>query len=224
MRRYRSGDQRARDVLIERYLPLARRLARRYGSSREPMDDLVQVASLGLLKAVDRWDPSRGLAFSSYAVPTILGELRRYFRDSTWTVRPPRELSELSASLDRSRDRLSAALSREPTAADLAQHHDKPLETVVEALRAGQCRWMGALEGETLEDPSGSDFVDQVEARVTVERLVSNLDRRAREVLRLRFHDDLLQSQIADRLGCSQIHVSRLIRSSLDKLSLCAAA
>jgi len=120
VQRHRAGDPHARDTLIERYLPLARTLALRYRDSVEPLDDLIQVASLGLIKAVDRWDPERGFAFSSFAVPTVLGELRRYFRDSTWMVRPPRDLIELSLSIERSRQPLVAAIGREPAAADFA--------------------------------------------------------------------------------------------------------
>jgi RNA polymerase sigma-B factor len=224
MRRHRAGDKRAREILIERYLPLARRLACRYRSAREPMDDLIQVASLGLVKAVDRWDPDRGLAFSSFAVPTIRGELRRYFRDSTWVVRPPRELAELSLCVERLRVPLGAALGSEPTTVELAAHLGRPSEAVVEALRAGQCRWTSPLEGDAHEDTSQSAFVEQAEARATLDGLLPILDRQAREVLRLRFHDDLLQVQIAARVGRSQVEVSRIIRSSLEKLSDYAAA
>jgi RNA polymerase sigma-B factor len=224
MRRHRAGDRRAREILIERYLPLARRLACRYRSAREPMDDLIQVASLGLVKAVDRWDPDRGLAFSSFAVPTIRGELRRYFRDSTWVVRPPRELAELSLCVERLRVPLGAALGSEPTTVELAAHLGRPSETVVEALRAGQCRWTSPLEGDAHEDTSQSAFVEQAEARATLDGLLPILDPQAREVLRLRFHDDLLQVQIAARVGRSQVEVSRIIRSSLEKLSDHAAA
>src|SRR4051794_15672579 len=114
------GEQAARDELIERYMPLARSLALRYRRSSEPLDDLIQVASVGLVKAVDRWDPDRGLAFSSYAVPTILGELRRYFRDSTWDVRPARDLQELCLALEEAREKLWGELGRQPTVSDLA--------------------------------------------------------------------------------------------------------
>jgi RNA polymerase sigma-B factor len=224
MRRYRAGDRRARQLLIERYLPLARSLARRYRSTREPMDDLIQVASLGLVKAVDRWDPDRGLAFSSFAVPTIRGELCRYFRDSTWVVRPPRELLELSLCVERLRERLGATRSSEPTAVELAERLGRPPETVAEALRAGQGRWTSSLSGDAFEDSSQSASVEQAEARATVEGLLPILDPQAREVMRLRFHDDLLQVQIAARVGRSQVDVSRIIRSSLEKLSLYAAA
>ena len=120
MRLVQNGDERAREELIERYMPLARSLALRYRRASEPLDDLIQVASVGLVKAVDRWDPERGLAFSSYAVPTILGELRRYFRDSTWDVRPARDLQELCLALEEAREKLWGELGRQPTVADLA--------------------------------------------------------------------------------------------------------
>ena len=152
MRRHRAGDRRARQTLIERHLPLARSLARRYRRTREPMDDLIQVASLGLIKAVDRWDPDRGLAFSTFAVPTILGELRRYFRDSTWVVRPPRELLELSLCVERLREPLGATLGSDPTAVELAERLGRPPEAIAEALRAGQARWTSPLTSGALED------------------------------------------------------------------------
>jgi RNA polymerase sigma-B factor len=188
------------------------------------MDDLVQVASLGLIKAVDRWDPDRGLAFSSCAVPTILGELRRYFRDSTWVVRPPRDLLELSLCVERLREPLGAALGSEPTAAELADRLGRPPERIAEALRAGQGRWPSPLTGVSLEDTSQAGSVEQAEDRATLEGLLPILEPHAREVLRLRFHDDLLQTQIAARVGSSQMDVSRIIRSSLEKLRLHAAA
>jgi RNA polymerase sigma-B factor len=224
MRRHRAGDRQAREILIARYLPLARRLALHYRSSREPMDDLVQVASLGLVKAVDRWDPDRGLAFSTFAVPTIRGELRRYFRDSTWVVRPPRDLAELFLCVERSREPLRVALGSEPTTVELAAHLGRPSERVVEAVRAGQGRWTSPLTGDAIEDASQAEFVEQAEARATLDGLLPILDPQAREVLRMRFQDDLLQVQIAARVGRSQVEVSRIIRASLEKLSDHAAA
>jgi RNA polymerase sigma-B factor len=228
-RRHRGGDDRARDALIERYMPLARSLALRYRRASEPLDDLVQVASVGLVKAVDRWDPERGLAFSSYAVPTILGELRRYFRDSTWDVRPARDLQELCLSVEEARDALWADLGRQPTVADLAGRLKRTEEEVVEALQAGEGRSARSLDApvhdEEDDSASAGDLIgqrdaeyDRVEAGITIERLTGVLDERAREILRLRFQEDLLQSEIAERVGCSQMHVSRIIRSSLERL------
>src|SRR3954470_18488915 len=149
--RHRAGDKRARDVLIERYLPLAHALALRYRHAGEPVDDLIQTACLGLVKAVDRWEPERGLALSSYAVPTILGELRRYFRDRTWAVRPPRRLLELVPEIERARERLTARPRREPTPAELGADLARSPEEIADALHAARGRWAAALE-ETAEE------------------------------------------------------------------------
>jgi len=229
MRRHQRGDARAREELIERYMPLARSLALRYRRASEPLDDLIQVASVGLVKAVDRWDPDRGLAFSSYAVPTILGELRRYFRDATWDVRPARDLQELCLAVEEAREALWGELGRSPTAADIAGRLGRSQEDVVEALQATEGRSVRSLDAPVHDEEEGSasagDLIGQndgeferVEAGVTIERLAGVLDDRAREILRLRFQEDLLQSEIAERVGCSQMHVSRIIRSSLEKL------
>jgi RNA polymerase sigma-B factor len=224
-RRSRAGDGRARHVLIERYLPLARSLAFRYSRSADHADDLVQVASFGLVKAADRWDPDRGLAFSTFAVPTILGELRRYFRDATWLVRPPRALMELALAVERAREPLCTKLGREPTVAELAVRLARSPEEIAAAVVAAESRWATPLETPTGEEGSelmGSedDGYARAEARVTFERLLTVLDRRAREVVRLRFRDDLLQSEIADRVGISQLRVSRILRRSLATLGL----
>ena len=229
MRLHRSGDQRAREALIRRYLPLTRALAWRYRRGAEPVDDLVQVAAIGLLKAVDRWDPDRGLAFSTYAVPTILGELRRYFRDATWAVRPPRRIGELSVCVERAREREVAAVGREPTAAELAQRVGRSVPEVEEALQAAAGRVASSLDSPVQADgqdvPTVGEVIghedpgfDQAEARATIERAIPVLDARAREVLRLRFEHDLVQAEIAERVGCSQMHVSRIINSALDEL------
>jgi RNA polymerase sigma-B factor len=234
-KRHRAGDRRARERLIERYLPLARRLAWRYRATTEPLDDLVQVASLGLVKAVDRWDPDRGHTLSTFAVPTILGELRRHFRDATWVVRPPRGLQELAVSIDKSRGPLMIATGREPTVADFARRLELSPDVVAEALRAAEGRTVQSLDGPALPDGDDAatragamgaedDGYAQVEARATLERLCSGLDRRAREILRLRYEHDLLQAEIADRVGCSQVHVSRNLRASLERLSASAFA
>jgi RNA polymerase sigma-B factor len=181
------------------------------------------------VKAVDRWDPDRGLAFSSYAVPTILGELRRYFRDSTWDVRPARDMQELCLAVEEARDALWIDLGRSPTVTDLAAHLKRPPEEVMEALQASDGRSLRSLDAPVHEEEgdsaSAGDLIgdrdpgfDQVEAGATIEQLTAILDERAREILRLRFEEDLLQSEIAERVGCSQMHVSRIIRSSLEKL------
>ena len=229
MRRHKRGDAAARDELIERYMPLARSLALRYRRASEPLDDLVQVASVGLVKAVDRWDPDRGLAFSSYAVPTILGELRRYFRDATWDVRPARDLQELCLSVEEARESQWCELGRSPTVADIAERVDRSPEEVIEALQATEGRSVRSLDAPVHEEEgtsaSAGDLLgtedpefERVEAGATIDRMTGILDERAREILRLRFQEDMLQSEIAERVGCSQMHVSRIIRSSLERL------
>src|SRR4051794_23188820 len=229
MRLVQGGDDHTRAELLGRYWPLPRPLALRQRRAGEPLDALIQVASVGLVKAVDRWDPERGLAFSSYAVPTILGELRRYFRDSTWDVRPARDLQELCLAVEEAREALWGELGRSPTVADLAARLNRQPEEIVEALQATEGRSVRSLDApvhdEENDSASAGDLIgcddlefDRVEAGVTLERLTGILDDRAREILPLRFKEDLLQSEIADRVGCSQMHVSRIIRSSLEKL------
>ena len=180
--RQQRGEPGARDELIERYMPLARSLALRYRRASEPLDDLIQVASVGLVKAVDRWDPGRGLAFSSYAVPTILGELRRYFRDSTWDVRPARDMQELCLAVEEARDALWLDLGRSPTVADLAKHVDRPPEEVMEALQASDGRSLRSLDAPVHEEEgdsaSAGDLIgdadpgyERVEAGATIEQL-----------------------------------------------------
>ncbi|MEA2291200.1 MAG: polymerase sigma-B factor [Solirubrobacteraceae bacterium] len=228
-RRHRAGDERARAMLIERHLPLARRLAYRYRRGSEPAEDLVQVACLGLVKAADRWDPDRGFAFSTLAVPTILGELRRHFRDATWTVRPPRGLQETCLRVERARSELAAASGREASALDVADRLGLSRGEVEEALQATRGRRADSLDVPPADDESrvqtaGDAFGHEdsgyalAEARLTIERLSSRLDPRAREVLRLRFEEDLTQPEIGERVGCSQMQVSRIIRTSLETL------
>ncbi len=217
---------RTHEELIVRHLPLARALALRYARGSEPLDDLVQVASLGLVKASRRWDPERGVSFATYAVPTILGELRRHFRDSTWAIRPPRDVQELCLLIWRAREPLLGEVRREPTAADLARRLGRSRDQVEAALRAAEARSLASLdvpsEGEeggaaTVGEKLGRDDegYEQAEARATLERLTAILDERAREILRLRFQEDLLQSEIAARVGVSQVHVCRILRASL---------
>jgi RNA polymerase sigma-B factor len=227
--RHRAGDPRARETLIARYLPLARRLASRYQRGSQPLEDLVQVASVGLVKAADRWDPDRGAAFSTFAVPTVLGELRRYFRDATWAVRPPRDLQELVLAVEAARPRLTGRLGREPTPRDFAASLARSADEIAEALQAADARFAGSLDAPVLEDAGEVDTVGElrgeddpgyhrVEADASLEQLLSIVDRRAREVIHLRFTDDLLQAEIGERLGLSQMHVSRILRASLARL------
>jgi RNA polymerase sigma-B factor len=220
--------------MIERYLPLADKLARRYAYTSEPLDDLVQVARVGLLNAVDRWDPSRGTEFSTYAVPTITGELRRHFRDRTWTIRPPRDLQERYLDVKRAREALWQELGREPTARDVADRLGLTTEDVVDALQTGEAHSPTSLDAPLRADEdSGSSRVDclpdqrhdigRAETRIALSQLADGvLDERDREIIRLRFVDDRIQREIGERVGCSQMHVSRILREALDRLRTAA--
>jgi RNA polymerase sigma-B factor len=224
----RRGDSCARSELAARYLPLARSLALRYRYTQEPIEDLVQVASLGLVKAIDRWDPERGTAFAGFAVPTILGELRRYFRDCTWMVRPPRTLQELALQVMRARNQLWSAEGCEPTVADLAAALGSPLEAVVDAVAAAESQHPSSLDAPAAGGDKGTTQLDllgdadaalaAVDDRLLADDLVSLLDSRARAVLRMRFELDLFQWEIADRVGVSQKHVCRILRDALATL------
>jgi RNA polymerase sigma-B factor len=227
-----TRDPALREQLVLTYLPLARTIARRYQSPRVPTEDLVQVATVGLLKAVDRFDAGRGVAFSSYAVPTMVGEVQRHFRDHTWGVRPPRDLQERAQRVLGANRTLSAELGRPPSAGEIAERLSLALEDVVEALQASDARDATSLdrprvigeEGDTLADTIGGEDSDyeRVEDAITANLLMSELDTREREIIRLRFHEDLTQSEIGERIGCSQMHVSRLVRGAIAKLSAAA--
>jgi len=234
-RYHRQGDATAREALVTRFLPLARQLARRYQRGGEQLDDLVQVASLGLLKAIDRFDPARETAFSSFAVPTILGELKRHFRDKGWSVRVPRDLQELAVKVDRVAEDMSRELGRAPTPAELAERTGSTLEQVLEAREASAAYRAVSLDRPRTEDEEDSEsYAEAVGAEdpgfriaedaATVERLMRVLSDREREVLRLRFEEDLTQSEIGERVGVSQMHVSRLIRQSVARLREAADA
>jgi RNA polymerase sigma-B factor len=224
---HRTGDPRLRSDLVERLMPLARSLALRFSHSGESIDDLVQVAALGLVKAIDRFDPDRGFAFTSFATPTILGELRRHLRDTAWALRVPRELQERALVVARTANEMTGTIGRPPTAAELAEATGMPLEDVVEARAAGTARHAVSIfrplsegEDEPLADLLGADdpaFAATDDA-LTSERLLASLPPREREILRLRFQEELTQWQIGERVGCSQMHVSRLIRQSLRRL------
>jgi RNA polymerase sigma-B factor len=209
--------------LVERNLPLADALALRYRHTSEPVDDLIQVARLGLIKAARRWDPDRGVEFSAYAVPTILGELRRHFRDSTWTVKPPREVQELSLALPHVRHTLGQELRREPSAQDIADHLGLPVEDVLEATMVRD-----GYKADSLDEPLARERVDDragygaSDARVLLSQLEADLNDRDRELLRLRYMEDLTQREIGDLLGCSQMHVSRMLRTVMERLTAAA--
>lgn len=222
-------DARARETLIRRYLPLARRLARRYQHTDEPLEDLVQVASIGLLKAIDRFDCAREVMFSSYAVPTILGELKRHFRDRTWSVRVPRDLQELALRVDQAVAKLSIGMRRSPSVGEIARMVDASEEQVLEALEAMGAYRAGSLdaprstreeETESIADSLGSDDsgFERAEERATLQPLLERISERERIVLELRFGEDLTQAEIGERIGVSQMQVSRLIRQALTRL------
>jgi len=225
----RDGNRAARDALVERYLPLAQHLARRYRNSEGHADDLVQVASLGLLNAVDRFDPDRGIAFSSFAVPTILGEIKRYFRDKGWAVRVPRALQELALDVERAAEELEREQGRVATATQIARRLDTSLEQVLEARVASWAHYGVSLDrpgnGDdddpaTLGDALGitDDGFGDAENAITFDRLIAGLTERQRTVMTLRFREDLTQSEIATRVGLSQMHVSRIVRQAIDEI------
>jgi len=225
----RHRDVAAREALVQRFMPLARSLARRYGRSSEPFEDLLQVASLGLLKAIDRYDAGRGHPFPSFAVPTILGEMRRYFRDSGWAVHVPRGTQERALKVRDAQERLANNRGRAPTVNQLAEYLEFDTEEVIDALQAIQ-----AYETLSLDAPrpgADGDVVaygdsvgkederyELVELDATVTAVLGHIPPRERLILRMRFVDDLTQTEIAERVGISQMQVSRLLRRSLDQL------
>ena len=230
LRRYHlHGDRRARDQLITMYLPLVRSLARRYSSRGEHFDDLVQVGSIGLIKAIDRFDLSRGVELTTYATPNIIGEIKRYFRDKGWSVRVPRGLQELNIRLNKVIDELVPKLQRSPTINEIAEAAGATPEEVLEALETSQAYNSVSLQaspnGEGDDESGLIDYMgteeeayDTMEDRTMLAPGFAKLDARERYILHLRFFEGLTQSQIAARVGISQMHVSRLIRRALEKL------
>jgi RNA polymerase sigma-B factor len=230
LRRYhQGGDLEAREQLIEQYLPLVRSLARRYANRGEQLEDLVQVGAIGLIKAIDRFDVDRGVELSTYATPNIIGEIKRHFRDKGWSIRVPRGLQELNVRLSQLLERLTAELERSPTIPELAEAAGVTEEEVLEALESGQAYTTVSLSAPTSQGEDGQ--VDPLESlgelehayEVSEDRAVlapglEALDERERRILHLRFWEGLTQSQIAAQVGISQMHVSRLIRRSLEKI------
>ena len=226
-----SRDPALRDQLIEAHLGLAEYLARRFSNRGEPLDDLVQVASTGLIKAVDRFEPERGLEFSTYATHTIVGELKRHFRDKGWAVRVPRRMQELHLRLGTVVSTLSQQVGRSPTVAEIAAAAGVSEEEVLEAMEAGQAYRFTSLdaptpgeEGASLSSQLGGDdekLVD-VEHRAALSPLIKKLPPRQQMILHLRFFESMTQSEIAARLGISQMHVSRLLARSLAQLRAAA--
>jgi RNA polymerase sigma-B factor len=230
LRSQKHGDLRAREELVRRFLPLARKLARRYSGAREPFEDLLQVASLGLVKAIDRYDGARGTAFSSFAVPTILGELKRYFRDLGWAVHVPRGAQEQAMRVEEAQHRLSSRTGRSPTVQQLAEYLELSIEDVLDALETSRAHHASSLdapyddgEGEagTVVDRFGAEDRELrlADDRLTIGAAARQLAPRERQVLMLRFVQDMTQTQIAEQVGVSQMQVSRILRRALARLS-----
>ena len=219
---HEHGDQRARRQLAEETLPLAYALATRYANRGEPLEDLVQVACIGIMKAIDGFDIGREVRFSSYATPTVLGEIKRHFRDRTWAMRVPRPLQELRLRVAKARDELTNELGRAPGVPEIAAAVDASEEDVVASVLSGNAR-----RGRSLDEPIGDDItladslgavdpeIERAEMRVLIDAAWGVLCERDQEVMRLRYEDDLSQTDIGRRLGISQMQVSRLIRQSL---------
>jgi RNA polymerase sigma-B factor len=225
----KDGDQTARETLVQRFMPLARSLARRYDRSSEPYEDLLQVAALGLLKAMDRFDPERGPSFASFAIPTILGEMRRYFRDSGWSLHVPRGDKERALKVRDAQEAFANEHGHAPTVHQLAQYLELEDEQVIDALLAIQAYESLSLDaprpGAEDEAITYGDSVGQederyelIELDATVVAVLDQIPTRERQILRMRFVDGLTQTQIAARVGVSQMQVSRLLRRSLEQL------
>ena len=235
VRYHHDGDLAAREELVERFLPLARDLALRYTYTDEPFDDLLQVASLGLIKAIDRFEPERGTKFSSYAAPTILGELKRHFRDKGWALHVPRDLQERTLAVNRESEVLSKALGRSPQVREVAKALGCSVEEVLEAQEAAASYEAASLNAPTSrEDEEAAELVDLLGGEDEAYELVDSRDAIAstwralpeidRNVLELRFMHDLTQREIGEQIGYSQMHVSRLLRRALKRLETAAAA
>jgi RNA polymerase sigma-B factor len=217
----------ARDRAIEAWLPLARHLAQRYANRGEPFDDLFQTATVGLLKAVDRFDPSFGVDFAGYAIPTIVGEIKRHFRDRTWSIRVPRRLQEMRLAITAANNTLTHTLGRSPTVADIATHLNVTEEEVLEGLEGGR-----AYSATSLSTPAGADGnlelgetfgaddheYELTEARIALGPAMRSLDAREQRIITLRFYGNHTQQEIAQQVGISQMHVSRLLTRALAKM------
>jgi RNA polymerase sigma-B factor len=225
----RDRDPAIREELVRRNLPFAKRLARRYRGASESFEDLLQVASLALINAVDRFDPDRGIPFSAFASPTILGELKRHFRDRAWTVRVPRGLHDRMAQVEKATSELTEILQRSPSIGEIAERLELEPTDVLEVLEANHNRRPLSLDRPASRDDSDeaspAEWIGEedknfelVEGRVALDAALPHLDERERLVLRLRFVDDMTQSQIAERIGHSQMHVSRILRRALAKI------
>jgi len=221
----RTGDLTTRDELVAAYLGLASSLARRFANRGEPLDDLVQVASFALVKAVNRFDPDLGFEFSTFATRTVLGELKRHFRDKGWALRAPRRVQELYLEINQQVESLSQVLGRSPTVGEIAAATGATEEAVLEAMEAGRAYRSSSIDAPTSGDDSVQDRLgaedpgfERVETAALLSDALEMLSERDREILRLRFTEGRTQSEIAERLGISQMHVSRLLAASLERL------
>lgn len=225
----KDRDPAIREELVRRYLPFAKNLALRYRGASESFDDLLQVASLGLVNAIDRFDPDRGAPFTAFASPTILGELKRHFRDRVWTVRVPRGLHDRMAEVEKAISELTVQLQRSPSVGEIAERLEVDPTDVLEVLEANHNRRPLSLDrpvgGEDSEESPAAEWVgdedsgyELVEDKLALEGALPHLDERERLVLQLRFVEDLTQSQIAERIGHSQMHVSRILRRTLERI------
>lgn len=229
-RRFKEeGDMDAREKLVMSHLNLVRFIANKFKNRGEPIDDLIQVGYLGLLKAIDRFDPSRGLEFTTFATPTIMGEIKRHFRDKGWSVRVPRRLQELSAKVNQATDTLTSQLQRSPTIAEIADYLDATVDEVLEAMESSS-----AYSSVSLEAPSGDDDDDTpsvidryatedsdlafTDDRIIIEEALASFSPRERDVIEMRFLKGMTQIEIAEKLGISQVQVSRLLRRTLKKI------
>jgi RNA polymerase sigma-B factor len=226
---WRDGDSRAREALLRRFMPLARALARRYDHASEPFDDLLQVAHVGLLKALDRFDPELGFPFQSFAIPTILGEVRRYFRDAGWSVHVSRSSQERALKLRNAQQLLAGRWGRAPTVNELAEYLELDTEEIIEALQVIQAYDAVSLDAPqpgSAEDPflyadamgRVDDRYELVELDATLATVLGQIPLRERTILRMRYLEDLTQTEIAERVGVSQMQVSRLLRQTVVKL------
>ena len=228
LRRYHEhGDTNAREELVERHLPLVRSLARRYAGRGEALEDIEQVGAIGLIKAIDRYELSRDVALTTYATPNVVGEIKRHFRDKGWAIRVPRALQELNAKMSSTIEHLTMKLGRSPSIAEIANELETTPEEVLEALEAGSAYAPASLSSGPTEDSEldpmetiGAEDAEfeRADERASLEPALASLPEREREILRMRFEEGLTQTQIAERVGISQMHVSRLIRKSIDRM------
>jgi RNA polymerase sigma-B factor len=220
-----SEHEQIRAVLIERHLPLVAFMARKFADRGEPLDDLIQVGTIGLIKAIDRFEISKGFEFSTFATPTIVGEIKRHFRDKTWAVRVPRRLQELGASVTKATNELTHKLDRSPTPKEIAKHLGITVDEVAEALESNAAYSTVSLDvtsdtSTSIGDSFGAldEALEGVEYRESLKPLLAELDDREKRILQMRFFENLSQSQIAAELGISQMHVSRILNKVLSHL------